>query len=119
MPPKPSGKLDQRSHRPQRVISRPGHLPEIMASLVIVDAKTLKDTNISKTDAEWFVRQTDTWLRWFHANSKVWRQKLERESSDDRDFILMFVRHWARAFIMDPQMYKRRHPISILEGNVP
>ncbi len=94
--------------------------PEIMASLVIVDAKTWKDAkNISKTDVEWFVRHTETWLRWFHANSVVWREKLERESSDDRDFVLMFVCHWARAFIMDPQAYKERHPIAILEGNIP
>ena len=110
------GQSDQRSHRPQRVISRtePFALKSWLLWLSSMQRPGRIRTSAGPTQNGSF-RHTDTWLRWFHANSKEWRKKLERESSDDRDFILMFVRHWARAFIMDPQAYKERHPIAILE----
>ena len=40
-----------------------------------------------------------------------WRNKLDRESNDDRDFVLAFVNHWADAFVRNPAAYKKHHPM--------
>ena len=50
-------------------------------------------------------------MRWLHANDRKWRKKVDRESNDDRDFVFAFVKHWADAFVRNPEAYKRRYPI--------
>ena len=85
--------------------------PEIAASIAITDAQVRAKKAASEPDREWFVEQAETWVRWFHANNPQWRRKLERESNDDRDFVLAFLNHWADAFVQNPDAYKSRHPL--------
>ena len=85
--------------------------PTIIASFAITDAQTRAKKPVSEQDQEWFINQAETWVRWFHANNPKWRKKLDRESNDDRDFVLAFVNHWADAFVKHPGVYKSQHPL--------
>jgi hypothetical protein len=85
--------------------------PEIIASLAITDAQVRAKKSVSDQDRAWFIQQAETWVRWLHANNRRWRKRLDRESSEDRDFVLVFVNHWADSFLVNPDTYKRRHPI--------
>ena len=80
--------------------------PDIIAFSAIIDAQARVKKAVSERDQEWFIHQAETWVRWFHANNRKWRGKLERESNDDRDFVLAFVNHWADAFLRSPEAYK-------------
>ena len=96
---------------PKRHFEMRAICPAILASFAIADAATRAKKAISEQDQAWFIDQAETWVRWFHANNRQWRRKLDRENNDDRDFVLAFLNHWANAFISDPEMYKRRHPV--------
>jgi hypothetical protein len=96
---------------PKRHFEMRAICPEIIASLAITDALARVKKAVSQRDQAWFIQQVETWVRWFHANNRKWRNKLDRESDDDRDFVLAFVDHWADAFVRNPDTYKRRHPI--------
>ena len=85
--------------------------PAIIASIAITDAQARAKKAASEPDQAWFIQHAETWVRWFHANNRQWRKKLERESNDDRDFLLAFLNHWADAFVQNPGTYKNRHPI--------
>ena len=85
--------------------------PAIIASIAIIDAQVRAKKPVSEQDRAWFIDQAETWVRWFHANNPKWRKKLERESNDDRDFILAFVNHWADAFVKNLGTYKSQHPL--------
>ena len=96
---------------PQRHFEMRAICPAILAFCAVTDAQARAKKAISEQDQEWFTQQAETWVRWFHANNGKWRKKLERESNDDRDFVLAFVNHWADAFVRNPEAYKKRHPI--------
>jgi hypothetical protein len=96
---------------PQRHFEMRAICPEIIASTAIIDAQARAKNAVSEQDRAWFIQHAETWVRWFHANNRKWRNKLERESNDDRDFVLVFVNHWADAFLRNPDAYKCRHPI--------
>ena len=85
--------------------------PAIIASFAITDAEFRAKKPVSEQDREWFVEQAETWVRWFHANDRKWRTKLDRENDDDRNFVLAFANHWADAFVSNPQTYKSQHPL--------
>jgi hypothetical protein len=85
--------------------------PAIIASLAITDAEVRAKKAVNEQDQAWFIDQAETWVRWFHANNRQWRMKLDRESNDDRDFVLAFVNHWADAFVKNTGVYKSRHPL--------
>jgi hypothetical protein len=85
--------------------------PEIFASLAITDAQARAKKPVGEQDRAWFVDQAETWLRWLHANNPKWRKKLDRESNDDRDFVLAFLNYWADAFVQNPGTYKSQHPL--------
>ena len=86
-------------------------IPAIIATFAIIDAQVRAKKAVSEQDREWFIEQAETWVRWFHANNRQWRKRLERESNTDRDFVLAFLNHWADAFVQNPGTYKKRHPI--------
>lgn len=69
--------------------------PRIMATVAIGD----------HPEADAFIEHTDCRVRRMYAIDAKWRRKLERESNADRDFILMFIRHWAEAFRNNPARY--------------
>ena len=85
--------------------------PAIIASLAIDDAESRANKSVSEQDQAWFIQHAETWVRWFHANNPKWRKKLDRESNDDRDFVLAFANHWANAFVQNPAVYKKCHPL--------
>jgi hypothetical protein len=85
--------------------------PAIVASCAITDALARAKNAVSELDRAWFIQQAETWVRWFHANNRQWRNRLDRERNDDRDFVLVFMNHWADAFVRNPEAYKKRHPI--------
>ena len=96
---------------PKRHFDMRAICPEIIGSLAITDAQARAKNAVSEQDRAWFIQQAETWVRWFHANNRKWRNRLDRESNDDRDFVLAFVNHWADAFVRNPEAYKKRHPI--------
>jgi|ERR1019366_3234526 hypothetical protein len=96
---------------PKRHFETRALCPAIIASLAIADAESRAKKPVSEQDREWFIQQAETWVRWFHANSRQWRMKLERESNGDRDFVSRFVSHWACAFVKNPGTYKSQHPL--------
>jgi hypothetical protein len=100
-----------KSPTPQRHFEMRAICPEVIASFAITDALARTKNAVSEQDRTWFVEQAETWVRWFHANNRQWRNRLERESDDDRDFVLAFMNHWADAFVRNPEAYKKRHPI--------
>ena len=85
--------------------------PEVCAAIAITEAQAHSKRSVSRQDQEWFIIQAETWVRWFHANNRNWHARLEREADSDRDFVAMFLNHWAEAFLQDPGSYKERHPI--------
>ena len=85
--------------------------PEIVAALAITDAQARAKKAVSDQDQEWFIKQAETWVRWLHANNPQWRNKLDRESNNDRDFVSRFLNHWADAIVRNPSAYKKRHPL--------
>jgi hypothetical protein len=85
--------------------------PEIIASFAITDAEVRAKKAVNEQDQAWFIDQAERWVRWFHANNRQWRMKLDRESNDDRDFVLAFVNHWADAFVNNTGVYKSQHPL--------
>jgi hypothetical protein len=99
--------------------------PEIAAASAINDAQARARKAVSKRGQEWFIKQAEIWVRWFHANDRRWHTRLERESDEDRDTIFAFLNHWADAFVQDPEQYRRRHSIESLDerrisnGDVP
>jgi hypothetical protein len=95
---------------PKRHFEMRAICPAIIASLAITDAQARAKRAVSEKDRTWFIQQAETWVRWLHANNRRWRKKLNRESNDDRDFVLAFVNHWADAFVRNPKAYKKRHP---------
>jgi hypothetical protein len=99
-PPTPKGHFEMRAI-----------CPEIIASSVIIDAQARVKKSVSEQDRTWFIQQAGTWVRWFHANNRKWRNRLERESNDDRDFVLVFMNYWADTFVRNLEAYKKRHPI--------
>ena len=96
---------------PQSYFEMRALCPEIVASSAITDAQARAKKAVNEQDQVWFINQAETWVRWFHANNRKWRNKLERESNNDRDFVLVFLNHWADAFVRNPNTYKKRHPI--------
>ena len=95
---------------PKRHFEMRALCPAVIASLAITDAQA-RAKKITPQDQAWFIDQAATWVRWFHANNPKWRKKLDRESNDDRDFVLAFVNHWADAFVKNTGVYKSRHPL--------
>ena len=95
-----------KSHFDRRAIC-----PVIIASLAITDAQTRAKKAVNEQERAWFIQQAEAWVRWFHANNRQWRKKLDRENNDDRDFILAFVNHWADAFVKNLGTYKSQHPL--------
>ena len=53
----------------------------------------------------------DARLRWLHANKPEWNKILERQNNKDRDFVITFAEHWAKAFIANPEKFKTKFPI--------
>lgn len=96
---------------PQRHFEMRAICPAIIASSAITDAQARAKRAVSERDRAWFIERAETWVRWLHANNRRWRKKLNRESNDDRDFVLAFVSHWADAFVRNPEAYKKSHPI--------
>src|SRR4051794_20619683 len=78
---------------------------EIAVSCALIDAQSRAKKVVSKNDQAWFIVQAETWVRWFHANSRKWRIKLDRETDDDRDFVCGFLNHWADSFVQSPNTY--------------
>lgn len=99
---------------PRRYFEMRALCPEPAASFAITDAQARAKVAIGEQDQAWFIQQAETWVRWLHANNRIWRTRLDRESNDDRDFVLAFLNHWADAFVKDPGTYKHRHPIALL-----
>jgi hypothetical protein len=96
---------------PKRHFEMRAICPEIIAASAISDAQARAKKGVCEPERAWFIQQAETWVRWFHANNRRWRKKLERESNDDRDFVLAFMNHWSDAFLRNPDTYRRRHPI--------
>ena len=84
---------------------------EIVATCAIADAQSRAKKIVSENDQAWFINQAATWVRWFHANSRKWRIKLDRANDDDRDFVNGFLNQWADSFVRSPSTYRKRHPI--------
>jgi hypothetical protein len=85
-------------------------LLHFMASCAITEESYEKD--LSEQDKEWFCNWGECRLRWLHANKKDWRRHLERQSNKDRDIVLAFLHHWAKAFLLDVKHFKTRYPIA-------
>ena len=59
---------------------------------------------------EWFMQHVDLRIRWLHANDEAFRKSMNGHTNADRDRAIMFARHWAKAFLDDPDYYQRKHP---------
>jgi hypothetical protein len=94
---------------PKRHFEMRAICPSIIATFAITDAQARAKSAVSEQDQAWFVDHAETWVRWFHANNRQWCKRLDRESNDDRDFVVAFVNHWADAFVSSPESYKHRH----------
>lgn len=62
----------------------------------------------------WFLNYAETRLRWLHANNKAWKKWIEKADEINRDTIIEFCNHWARAFNKNPETYMEKHPIEEL-----
>lgn len=70
--------------------------------------------NINQKDREWFCEQSEQWIRYLHANNRLWKNKINRDDETSRDYLIMFANHWALAFNANPEQYKTRHPLELL-----
>jgi hypothetical protein len=56
---------------------------------------------------EWFRDHAARRANFTYANSVEWRRELSKP--DPRDFLHIYVTHWAKAFALNPTVFKRRY----------
>ena len=88
--------------------------PIIIARLAIEDVQVRKNQTLTAEQNQEFIQHSDVRLRWMHANNGGWQKRLDRQSNNDRDFIKVFVEHWAEAYLKDPVDYMLKHPLNQL-----
>ena len=68
----------------------------------------------------WFFEHCDLRLRWMHNNNNDWRKWLESKLKriDPRAQCMVWIEHWAMAFVMNPEQYMERHPHTIMTNPV-
>lgn len=67
---------------------------------------------ITQQQLDNFANHANEWIRWFHANNKQWRKKIE--SNAGREWLYTFVGHWCDAFKLNPDTYLQRHTLDSL-----
>jgi hypothetical protein len=85
---------------------------EIIALTILGDRKAAD--KLTDDESAWFVIHVDHWVRWFHANDRKWRSKLQGRSNAGRDYVYVFVNHWLDAYLKNPAQYQERHPFEQL-----
>lgn len=93
---------------PQRYFDNRAICPIVIARLAIQDMQEDCSKKLKPELYAWFVAHADARVCSLHANNPHWRSRLERESEEDRDFVIGFVEQWARAFVLNPEEYQKR-----------
>lgn len=81
-------------------------LPNIIADGIIRDHCYQKNIELTDDQHNWFCNFADWRVRWFYANNKSWKKELKQE--DPRDFLISWITHWAKAFLLNPENFIRQ-----------
>jgi hypothetical protein len=71
---------------------------------------------MTKDDQEWLVEHYSLRMRYMDANMATFHMQLRSPSERGREVAYKWARHWAQAFLADPEEYKEKHPHSGYAG---
>ena len=79
-------------------------IPEIVADVVLSELAP----ESSEEDRAWFREHVHSRTVHLYEVNTRWRKMMR--AANGRDELYIFVRHWLKAFLLDTQKYRERHP---------
>ena len=90
---------------PKRFQLKTSLLPIVVAETVLQQ----EGHELTEEQKSWFCQHVDLRARWLHANKRQWKRIFEGWGNYGLDYLYMWSRHWAQAFVQNPTEYMSRH----------